>query len=68
MMGYTLLLPLAEGERDDALGEARTWTRREALEAVARETKELQEEFGWGGGDWDYEGVTVTEDPFTSLT
>lgn len=68
MMGYTLLLPLAEGEADDALGEARTWTRREALEAVARETKELQEEFGWSGGDWDYEGVIVTEDlSFASL-
>lgn len=45
MMGYGLLLPVVEGEGADALGEVKTWTRREALEAVSRETLELMEEF-----------------------
>jgi hypothetical protein len=67
VMGYTLLLPLVDGEGEDAIGEVQTWTRRQALEAVRQETEELKEEFG-GGAGWEDEGILVDADmSFSSL-
>ncbi|KAI0319315.1 hypothetical protein OF83DRAFT_1055215 [Amylostereum chailletii] len=45
-MGYANPLPLLPGEREEDAGEAKAWTRVEALRAVTAETEELMEEFG----------------------
>ncbi|KAI0032411.1 hypothetical protein K488DRAFT_19827, partial [Vararia minispora EC-137] len=60
VMGYTLLLPLVEGEGEDAIGDVQTWTRRQALEAVKQEVEELRGEFS--SSALEDEGVLVDAD------
>ncbi|KIJ62176.1 hypothetical protein HYDPIDRAFT_95143 [Hydnomerulius pinastri MD-312] len=45
-MGYDMLLPWPAGlERDEELDTARAWTRRQAIEALVRESEDLVNEF-----------------------
>ncbi|TFY60514.1 hypothetical protein EVJ58_g5104 [Rhodofomes roseus] len=46
ILGYSTVLPLEEGEEEDMNEmQVRAWTRKEALEAVLQEVKDLMEEF-----------------------
>lgn len=44
-MGYDVLLPFPGERRTDDTESMTTWTRKQAMEEVIRETKELMEEF-----------------------
>ncbi|CCL98233.1 uncharacterized protein FIBRA_00227 [Fibroporia radiculosa] len=66
-MGYTALLPVGIGNEDEDKVEVRAWTRKDAVEAVLQEMKDLMEEFRAGEEYTDVgenSGVLVdVEDP-----
>jgi len=68
-MGYELLLPMPKGHEPD--GDqvfSRTWTKKEALSAIRKETKELEEEFEETDVGLDDEGVFVEADQSFSFS
>ncbi|KAH7923448.1 hypothetical protein BV22DRAFT_1015390 [Leucogyrophana mollusca] len=66
-MGYDLLLPMPSNSGDEeTFNGMKAWTKREAIEAVIQETKELSEEFA---DTWrEVEDDVVVIDPDESVT
>jgi len=68
-LGYdSPLLPLPDGEREDEdEGWAAAWTRKQALDAIVKETRELIEELDGSIGVEEDDGILVDANQFLAI-